>query len=405
MASYAESNASFKHRAQQIQLADDHIQALYDNDIRCFNHLAFAVNGQPGQLDQERFQNLVDMLCPRGASIGVQAGLKQLAYEALTVAVAAIKQRIETPDDAVRKLPAQEKDQRLKTMREKISGFEITGDYEPAHCVIDAFAAMLEEGALRHFPLSRCVSRELEMLSIKSDKQVVLLEGHQLQVRPKGAELSSEFGNELRVHQAMIRRGLALEMSNLATYSVHEKVMRKFMHHLNMQAPPGYKAVSIDAILRADRELWTKVADKVRSELRADKDGVMPVDKALEELADSAAVAFHLLPLPGASHASSANKRKTPDDDEAPKKEQPKAQPKPQPKRRTKGRQGRTNLPAGLHGYSGWNKQKQRICYNYNMPHGCANNVTKENNFDKCSRGMHQCIKCHGKHPLNQCSN
>ena len=50
-----------------------------------------------GQLDSERFQNLVDMICPRGASIGVQAGVKQLAYEALTVAVAAIKQRVETP--------------------------------------------------------------------------------------------------------------------------------------------------------------------------------------------------------------------------------------------------------------------------------------------------------------------
>ena len=42
------------------------------------------------------------------------------------------------------------------------------------------------------------------------------------------------------------------------------------------------------------------------------------------------------------------------------------------------------NLPAGLHGYSGWNKQKQRICYNFNMAHGCANKVTKDNNFDKC---------------------
>ena len=177
MASYAESNASFKHRAQQIQLADDHIQAMYDNDIRCFNHLAFAVNGQPGQLDGERFQNLVDMICPRGASIGVQAGLKQLAYEALTVAVAAIKQRVEAPDETARKLPAQEKDMRLKTMREKISGFEIVCDYEPGHCVIDAFAAMLEEGALRHFPLSRCVSRELELLSVKTDNRSFCLRG------------------------------------------------------------------------------------------------------------------------------------------------------------------------------------------------------------------------------------
>eukprot|EP00435_Cladocopium_sp_Y103_P004054 s4006_g1.t1 len=236
------------------------------------------------------------------------------------------------------------------------------------------------------------------MLSVKTDKQVVLLEGHQLQVKPKGVELSSDLGNELRVYQAMIRRGLALEMSNLATYSVHEKVMRKFMSHLNMQAPPGYKAVSIDAILRADRELWTRVADKVRSELRADKNGEMPVDKALEELCDSPSVAFHLLPLPTSAQASNANKRKTMDDDDVPKKVQPK--PKAQPKRRTTGRQGRTSLPAGLHGYTGWNKQKQRICYNYNMPHGCSNNVTKDNNFDKCNRGIHQCIKrlCDGQH-------
>ena len=88
--------------------------------------------------------------------------------------------------------------------------------------VIDAFAGMLEEGALKHFPLSRCVSRELELLSVKTDKQVVLLEGQQLQVRAKTEELTSEIGNELRVHQAMVRRGLALEMSNLGTCSARE---------------------------------------------------------------------------------------------------------------------------------------------------------------------------------------
>ena len=403
MAGYAESNASFKHRALQIQLAESHVQALYDNDIRCFNHLAFAVNGQPGQLDGDRFQNLVDMICPRGASIGVQAGLKQLAYEALTVAVAAIKQRVETPDEGTRKLPAQEKDMRLKTMREKISGFEITGDYEPGHCVIDAFATMLEEGALRHFPLSKCVSRELELLSIKSDKQVVLLEGHQLHVKAKADELTSELGNELRVHQAMIRRGLALEMSNLGTYATHEKVMRQFMGHLSRPPPPGYKAATVDAIMRADKELWTRVADQVRSDLRADRNGNLPMDLALEQLHTSPSVAFHLLPLPAGQAASAGVKRKTPDDDHVSVKKT--AQPKPSPKKKNRNRAGRTNLPAGLHGYSGWNKQKQRICYNYNMAHGCSNKVTKENNFDKCNRGIHQCIKCHGKHPLGQCSN
>ena len=288
MAGYAESNASFKHRAKQIQLTDDHIQALHDNDIRCFNHLAFSVNGQPGQLDGERFQNLVDILCPRGASLGVQASFKQLAYEALTVAVAAIKQRVETPDEIAKKLPPQEKDQRLQTLKAKITGFDVSGDYEPGHVVIDAFAGMLEEGVLKVYPLSKCISREQELQSIKVDKQVILLENQQLQIKPRGAELSADLGNELRVHLAFVRRGLALDMANLASYEVHEKVMREFMGHLTRPVPPGFKGPSIESVLRADKELWTRISDKVRSNLRPDKNDVLPVDQAMEELYQSA---------------------------------------------------------------------------------------------------------------------
>ena len=86
--------------------------------------------------------------------MGVQASIKQLAYEALTIAVAAIKQRVETPDEAAKKLPPQEKDQRLQTIKRKITGFDISGEYEPGHCVIDAFAGMLDEGVLNFFLLA-----------------------------------------------------------------------------------------------------------------------------------------------------------------------------------------------------------------------------------------------------------
>ena len=67
MAAYAESSASFRNRALQIQLKPDHIDALFDNDIKSFNHLVFAVLGERGQLDQQRFDELLDVFC-------VQAG-------------------------------------------------------------------------------------------------------------------------------------------------------------------------------------------------------------------------------------------------------------------------------------------------------------------------------------------
>ena len=275
------------------------------------------------------------------------ASLKQLAYESLTVAVAAIKQRIESPsDETAKKLPPQEKDQRLQAVKEKITGFDVSGDYEPGHCVIDAFAAMLEEGVLKIFPLGKCVSREQELQSVRADRQVVMLENQQLQVKTRSTELTADLGNELRVHHAFIRRGLALHMANLATYSVHEKVMREFMQHLTRPAPPGFRAPTIESVLRADKELWTRVADQVRSNLRPDKDDKLPVDAALMDLYQSASVVFHLLPLPGGS--AQAPKRKQPGDDEAPKKVQQAEKPKANPNRRGKrNRQGKTNLPRG----------------------------------------------------------
>ena len=76
MATYAESAASFAHRAKEIQLQQEAIDALKAQDIRNFNQLAFAVCGQPGQVDQQRFADLIDAVFPTGASsIFTTAGL------------------------------------------------------------------------------------------------------------------------------------------------------------------------------------------------------------------------------------------------------------------------------------------------------------------------------------------
>ena len=93
-ADYAESNVSFLHSARAIHLTDHHLKALHDSDVRCLN-LVFAVDDQPGQLD---------VVGPRGATIRVPAAFKQLACESLTVKVAAMTQRVETPDALVQQI-------------------------------------------------------------------------------------------------------------------------------------------------------------------------------------------------------------------------------------------------------------------------------------------------------------
>ena len=401
MASYAESHASFRSRALQIQLKEEHIRALEDNDVKCFNHLAFAVSGQPGQLDNDRFTELLEIMCPRGPSIGIRSALRQLAYEALTVAVAAIRQRVETPDESKQKLPAQEKDARLKKIQKKITGFEVAGVFEPAHCVIDAYAQMVAEGNIKILPLSRCISREQELHSVKNDKSVVTLENQQLHIKSNTLEATTDVSTELKVHYAFIRRGLALEMAGLASYSIHEKVTRELMVHLTRDPPPNFNGPTLEAVLRADKLLWTKVADKVRSDVQEDANGQLPVDLALTELSTQAEVLFHLLPTPVSRAASKPAQPLKPETSKPHERSQPSA-----PKGRPKGKfnKDRTKMPSGLHGFKPVTAAGKRICFNYNLPHGCSQRCEKDGNVDKCTRGVHQCIKCGGNHSYTECS-
>ena len=163
MAAYAESAASFRHRCTEIGLSAAEINALETQNLKTFNNLAFAVCGQPGQLDAGRFQQVMDGAF-HAPTIGLESMMRQLSYEAITVAVAAIRLRVEPQQEGqIKRLPPQERDERIRKQAAAITGFTIQGDYEPAHAVVDFFTTMLEERAPRYLPLSKCISREQEL--------------------------------------------------------------------------------------------------------------------------------------------------------------------------------------------------------------------------------------------------
>ena len=396
MAAYASSAASFEHRAAEIGLAEGDIDALKLNDIKNFNNLAFSVCSLPGQVDEQKLRDLIDNVYPRGASIGMQAAIRQLCYEALTVAVAAIRQRVEQNEDApVRKLPAQEREERLRRLKQRVTGFSISGDYEPAYSLIDTYATMMEESTFKIIPLSRCVSREQELNAAKSNKKIVVFEDHQLQVKDKSVELAADLGNELRVQLAFVRRGLAMDIAGIITYSNYEVVMHEYMSHLTRVAPAGYKTPDIAAVLRADKELWTRASELCRSNMRPGADGTLPMDNAIKNLYMSASVLFHLLPLPSGRGA-----KRTHDSS-------PSAEPRKKKKKKSKKEQPpdkiRTRVPDALRGFTGVNSRKQRVCFDYNLMHGCSNTTELDNKTPKCKKGLHECIKCGGHHALHDC--
>ena len=404
MSAYAESAASFRHRCREIGLSSTEVGSLDTQNIKTFNNLAFAVCGQPGQLDAARFTQLIESAF-HGPTIGLESMMRQLSYEAITVAVAAIRQRVEPQQEGqLRKLPPQERDERIRKQAAQITGFTIQGDYEPAHSVVDFFTTMLDECAPRYLPLSKCVSREQELQTLKVDKRIVVLEDQQLQVKNKAPEATADLSTDLKVQNAFVRRGLAGEQAGLFTYTTHEKIRHAFMAHMTRPAPPGFKSPDIGAVLRADRELWMKAFEQCRSNLRVDASGTYPLDVALLALHTSPEVIFHLLPTPSAS--SSSKRTRSPDNrSSSPAKPAPKRIPKAGPKPKNKRGKGtdRVKVPEALKGFSGTNKDNMRVCYNYNLPHGCSNSTHEKDGHLRCVKGCHECIKCGGKHTMQSC--
>ena len=395
MAAYAESGASFRHRCKEIGFSEAEIQNLTDQHLLCFNNLAFAVCGQPGQLDVQRFQQVMDGAF-QNPSLGLEAMMRQLSYEAITVAVAAIRQRVEPQQEGqIKKLPPQERDERIKRQSEKITGFSIQGDYEPGHSVVDFFTTMLDECSAKYLPLSKCISREQELQTMKADKRIVVLEDQQLQVKNRAPEATADLSTDLKVQNAFVRRGLACEQAGLLTYETHERIRHSFMSHMTRTPPPGFRAPDIAAVLRADRELWMKSFEVCKSNLRVGSDGQHPLDKAMLALYTSAEVVFHLLPTP--SGAPSKRTRSPAPDAPA-----PKVTPKPGPKKKPKA--DRVKVPEALKGFTGLNKHKARVCYNYNLPHGCSNSTHEKDGRQRCVKGNHECIKCGGAHNLQSCN-
>ncbi len=396
MASYADSRASFKHRVLEVGLTEAQYGELDTNDLRAFNALAFAVcgNANPGKIDPARFQNLMTTVFTH-PTLGLEPCLRQLSYEAITIAVAAIRQRVEpTEEGQAKRLPPQERDERIRRQAAKITGFKIQGDLEPAHSTVDLFTTMLEERVLKYVPLSHCISREHELQASKQDKSIVILENNQLHVKNKQPESTADLSNEWKIHNAFIRRGLAGDQANLFSHDVHEMVRHELMSHLGRPVPPGFRSADIQAVLRADRELWARVIDKCKSNIKVGPTGNYPVDKASTDLYQSPSVAFHLLPVPISKKRAASEDSQSIKKHKKVKKEKKQQDDKPD----------RVKVPQNLKGFKGVNPSKQRVCYNYNLAHGCSNKTHVKDKITRCVKGNHQCTKCYGDHALMQCT-
>ena len=167
------------------------------------------------------------------------------------------------------------------------------------------------------------------------------------------------------------------------------------------EPPPGYRQVSIQQLVRADREMFRIMCDKARTGIKVTAAGLRPCDKACEDALVSAKVTMLLLPLqggPSSSHqsgGSSASVSGTPKDSKAAAKRKRKLEAtaansaKQPPKKAPRGKEDGQRMPAGLVGKANKDTEGRFICFACNLPGGCS----KAKLGERCAKGWHLCCE------------
>lgn len=385
MTSQADSEAHFEARASEYGVSAGVRAALHANGIRTLARLAFAVFRPGAEFVEATFDAWATRVNHNVAlSMGEMAALRRLHFEAEVIITATLRANVEAPDQATPKpIPFAERATRLDQLRQRLGGIPIKGNSEPSHALLDECCAQYEQRALRYVGPSKCTSRETEVAHSKSSKKLKL-DGNSLSVSETKATPDESISTTFHLSQCLLRRGVALDFANLVSFEAHHAYCEKFMRHLSIEPPPTFQAATLTQLLRADKQVWMYMAQNC-GDIRP-QGAVKPLDALLDEALRDYNAAFHLLPLPKETFASSARPR-------AEQQDRPASQPgggkgKGKGKSRSGKGSGASAAPRGMLGCVGRDPKNRPICFDFNLskcPHAAAGAA--------CPKGRHICFK------------
>ena len=399
-----ESKAVFENRALAIGIESSTIQALQSSGLDTFGKYAFSCAYQPGSADEAPLKTLLTEVLGSEPSIAVFAPLRRLYYEAHTLALSEMRSRVERKeDDAPRKLPPPERTVRLERQKLRLGGLKLEGPLLPAHSLVDKVCQQLEDSQLKYVPISECISRDQEMLGVKKMQSIALDSNGSLKLHTADSSAKADLTSDLKVREAFMRRSLAYDQCGMVSFETLDQWVDKLFRSMDREPPKGYRKVTLEQVLNADRELWVLVSEYTGSSVAPRADGSKPVEEAINRFKDHPEVAFLLLPLPhGTSSGSTPHVTTLPprSDHEQLRKWPKGGKGKGSGKGKTDGKFTSTSVPSLPPGcVRRWGNKP--ICINFNG-RGC--DFAKAGK--RCRNGFHVCYKdgCHKPAAFGTCA-
>eukprot|EP00435_Cladocopium_sp_Y103_P051887 s469_g16.t1 len=258
--SLVESNAAFVQRCGEIDPSGNLSTALAGQNVTSFSGMAFSVcTPQTAPTDQQ-FDTLARAVFGAAATLGQTGMLRRLHFESTTLMIASVKQRVDSEAadkaDSVKRIPIAEKKHRLEMQSDRLVGVEISGEL------------------------------------------VNPVENQQLRIAQVPDEFKADCGSEIKLQWCWQRRGIAMDQCKLVSWSVHQSWVQQLFQTMSHSPPPGYQHVSMQQMIRADRELWTLLSKECKGSLKPDNQGNIPLDAKITALSKDPRITMFLLPLP-----------------------------------------------------------------------------------------------------------
>ena len=112
-------------------------------------------------------------------------------------------------------------------------------------------------------------------------------------------DVEPDISTDLRLKSALQRRGVALQVAQLASYKMQEKWVSKLFMEYNRPPLPHYNKTSLDQLQRADTEFFAELSELTRGNLRPSVVGGLPLDSLIPTVMKDARVTNLLNQLQG----------------------------------------------------------------------------------------------------------
>lgn len=281
-----------------LGLTDTQVQALNNAGVNTFATFAYCTSYQPGQISDKPLTDFLSDNFGGPLTAGCAAACRRLFFESHTLSLDDLKSRAERSESSeARTLPLSEKMDRITRQRGRLAGVCFTPATEPSHSLIDKVCQQLEDGFVSYIEPSKCNSRQDETLQHKTDQNLTMDSSGSIRFskKPKLDDISISGEHQLRM--ALQRRSLAYDLAGIATFQTLEAWSQHLFEKLNEPAPPGYKSVTIEQALSADKALWVKVSEETRAKLAGAAGSPKPFDVAWDRLMHHPDVILFLMPL------------------------------------------------------------------------------------------------------------